>query len=117
MKTLKFLLFISILAIITSCSFYILDNNEGIYKGMSEQEFKKIDIDYDDMYVIEDKALAKKGRFIMYTYEVEDTGSDQIYYYLFKDNELVYWGYPYKFNRHEDEDIRMASLIIAREFK
>jgi|GEM_PF-2757460 len=94
---------------LTACSFYIHDNNYQLRKGMTVQDFEKKNIDYDKVLNLTDQTLISDGKYRVYTYEVTDAGSDQYYYYLFKDDKLIYWGYPYTFNRHPNPMIRLAS--------
>jgi hypothetical protein len=35
--------------------------------------------------------------------------------YVFKDEKLLYWGYPYQLTRHPDDEIRIAGEVLAQE--
>jgi len=75
--------------------------------GMSTSEFMDIGIDVDD-YALSGQSF-NKGNYIIYQTDIHRTvEATTTYYYLFKDDKLYYWGYPYKFIKHEDPIIRAA---------
>lgn len=105
-KILRYCLVIICLVGLTSCQTLITKKNLRLKKGSTLEEFRNAGIGYDDHIVLKVLSEYKKATFEVYTTTIPGPYGTDEYYYAFQDGKLIYWGYPYQFNRHDNSLMR-----------
>lgn len=117
----KSLYLIVIALFISSCSNFVYEELAHIHKGMSNVEVKNI-INNDDfgpgieLYnddISED--LYTSGDVTYLVAEKYSPIESEPYVFVFIDNRLVYWGFPYQVANNENPKIRKSSLSITKK--
>lgn len=124
---LKLLLIISFLIFVSSCNSFVYRSNLELRKGQPVVTVKKIldddsyidDFSDNDFYKIDEPEFNHFGKIeliIKKRYYIDDY---QYYVYAFRDDKLIYWGYPVEFTRSGNELLyligRKAADIIKEK--
>ena len=106
-----------VLGVLISCSAFDIADANKLQKGMSSA--KVLD-------------LVSKGPRIAYTitlpsdptsklevmaFDLKNAGTEASYFAVFENEKLIYWGYPYEFNRYPDVRVNEIGRIAVEESK
>jgi hypothetical protein len=87
---------------ITGCAHFSITDTNKLYKGMNVasvlQVVSKGPVDEFDITSPSDPSIV----FHVLHFDMHQGGISGDYYLVFKDSKLMYWGYPYEFNRYPD---------------
>ena len=95
--------------LLASCGTFVGEKMLHVRKGATMGEVSTADNDLVDKLavVITGDGLESKAVYHLIISEMKAAGNENYWIYAFKDNKLFYWGYPYQFKRHEDNEIRI----------
>lgn len=101
---------------LTSCTSFVGEKLLAVRKGATVAEILKVDDDIrsDDPIVITAPDLESKSTYTVLVSELKSAAKNNRWVYLFKNGTLLYWGYPYQFSRHENDEIRIAGDALSK---
>lgn len=96
-----------LLLLMSSCGNGLVSrNNLKLSKGTDFSVFQAENIKYDGKLVLSKLNVRTKDNYVVFVTRISGTLEDELYYYAFKNDKLLYWGQPYMFARHENEILR-----------
>ncbi|MFM8472861.1 MAG: hypothetical protein ACKOBV_04980 [Candidatus Kapaibacterium sp.] len=106
-----------------SCTSFIGAKLLSLHTGSTVAEVLKADDDIVDPTPLRISApdLESKSSYGVLVSEIKSAAKNNRWVYVFKNGELLYWGYPYQFTRHADAEIRtageaMVNLLVEKDF-
>jgi hypothetical protein len=103
------ILFIALTALtlfLNSCGTYIYKDHLNLEKGISLEKFNNLGISFVNQINLRNNEILGKDNYIVFIQLRQSVYKNQYYLYAFKDNILIFWGYPYTFTRHNDPVIQ-----------
>lgn len=99
-----------------SCSSFVGEKLLAVRMGSTVAEILKADeeIVNDESIVITAPDLESKSTYTLLVSKLKSAAKNNRWVYLFKNGRLLYWGYPYQFTRHEDDEIRIAGEALSK---
>lgn len=103
--------------ILTSCNHITINDVNNIQKGMSRTQVQTI----VSTKAVKEFTIALSSRpdsryFIqVFSFFVEEYQSD--YFIVYENEKLLYWGYPYEFNRHPDPLLNDIGKTAVAEYE
>lgn len=92
--------------ILESCTHnFIFKNNKSIVKGISIADFRKSDIKIDEIYNLPISGNKYNCKIEIIKSAVRSATYVEIYYYAFRNDSLIYWGFPYQFASRDNEQL------------
>lgn len=124
MRTSIKLIMLSMLLLLSSCaSYFLYEELAHIHKGMTISEVKTV-VDSGDfgfgIGLINDEIEKDMYTSNSVKYLVTERtayGEYQYYVFLFQNDKLVYWGFPYQVANHSKSEISDASADISKTIK
>lgn len=125
MKTSMNIIMLSFVLLLSSCTsaFLLYENLAHIHKDMTTQELKNV-LENDDFgYGVElinddmEKDMYTNNSIKYLVTERRAYGESSYYIFLFQDDKLVYWGFPYQIANHSKSEISGASPDISKTVK
>lgn len=122
-NSLRIILF-SLILMLSSCSHFLYEELAHIHKGMDIKEVKAV-IDSkqygEGVSLINDEiekdlfSTDKNMKYLVTDY-FKSTGKEY-YVFLFQENNLIFWGFPYQFVNNPNLDIRNITTDISKTLK
>lgn len=103
--------------LLLSCNTFILENHLKLHKGISSKEFINNDVPYYLADTLHSMNKKYNEKFVVFLSSIYSGTGSEIYYYAFRNDSLVYWGYPYQFSRHDNQVIREISENVYNTAK
>ena len=99
-----------------SCSSFVGEKLLAVRMGSTVAEILKADVEIvnDESIVITAPDLESKSTYTLLVSKLKSAAKNNHWVYLFKNGRLLYWGYPYQFTRHEDNEIRIAGEALSK---
>ena len=100
-----------------SCAKFSLTDANAIQKGMSYSEvISKVSKKPMKEFDITIYSAPSKKYFVQ-VYELHNGGDNSDYLAVFENDKLLYWGYPYEFNRHPDATLNEIGKTAVAEYE
>ncbi len=101
---------------LTACKTYLYENMFDVQYGTSSAQVIK-----DESNLVDEKPVQLKGTNLdpnsTYTIlfaKMRSTVMENYWVYGFKNDKLIYWGYPYQFLRNSDPEIRALGVEATK---
>ncbi len=104
------------LAFLSACSSFVGEKLLKIRMGSTVTEVTAADGDLVEPtpVKIQNDGLSSKSEYSMLISTLRAANNDNYWIYAFKDNKLIYWGYPYQFLRSEDKELRSFGEVATK---
>lgn len=100
-----------------SCFRFTLVDANAIQKGMARSEVAKI-VTKGPVKEFEIRLnSAQSNKYFVQFYEIASGGFLSDYFAVYENDKLLYWGYPYEFNRHPDTKLNEIGKELVAEFE
>jgi len=88
--------------ILVGCTSFSLSDTNKLYKGMTVEQVLKVvskgPVDVYDITIPSEPST----KYHVQLFDLKHGGVNGEYYLVYKDDALMYWGYPHEFNRYPD---------------
>lgn len=116
------LLFLLSFLLLESCSNYVAEKNLSleVQKTSTSQLKTFIEFEDDEIFPLKGKYIGNDNYKVVITKNDYLGSSDVYYFYLIKNDVLMFYGYPYQFLGHNNETIKSAGeesveILIKKE--
>ncbi len=100
-----------------SCHRFTLIDANTIQKGMARSEVASI-VTKAPVKEFEIRLnSAPSNKYFVQFYEISSAGFLSDYFAVYENDKLLYWGYPYEFNRHPDAKINEIGKELVAEYE
>ncbi|MFM2133508.1 MAG: hypothetical protein RL156_789 [Bacteroidota bacterium] len=102
---------------IQGCTSFVGEKLLPLRKGMAVNEVVDTDemVDAKKVIALVSPDLDSKHKYTALLSSMRSAAEENRWVYVFKDEKLLYWGYPYQLTRHPDDEIRIAGEVLAQE--
>jgi hypothetical protein len=115
MNRMRTVVWIIVTLAVIGCSAFTLSDTNKLTKGMSVEHVlgvvSKGPVDEFDINLPSDP----RTTLHVLQFNLKNGGTSGDYYLVFKDDKLMYWGYPYEFNRYPDPTFNEIGAEVVKE--
>lgn len=103
------------LIVLAGCAAFNLGDANRLQKGQTKDQVLDV-VSKGPSKTFEIKAPGDASRKLeVMSFVLKNAGTATEYFAVFEDNKLLYWGYPYEFNRHPDIRLNEIGRLAVEE--
>lgn len=109
--------FIVLAITLASCAKFTLSDSNKIQKGMAPAQVNDIVSKGPEKEFMMSIYTAPSKKYFVQVYDIQVGSYNSDYFAVYENDKLLYWGYPYEFNRHPDPLLNEIGKTAVAEYE